>query len=115
MDLKQSSKYEEKFPGKEESIKIPVNKWEALKVEVDRIDPTGPFLPGFIGGLLGFWLSTLVFSHPSLVPGRDTMFWAFTLLWAGSVGAYLLIFAKQSKQIGDIKNKIEEIINDVGK
>jgi len=115
MELKQSNKYEVQVPREEMFVQIPVQKWESLKIEVDRIDPAGRILPSLVGGLLGFWLSTLVFSYPRLVQGQNDLFWAFSLLWAGSVGVYYLIYRKQRELIGNVKAELKEIINEVDK
>ncbi|MGA9097776.1 MAG: hypothetical protein WB392_02455 [Methanotrichaceae archaeon] len=118
MELKQSNKYEVQVPRDEKFIQIPVHKWESLKIEVNRIDPTDPIIPGFIGGLLGFWLSTLIFGYLFFKPNSEQVTqWiaALFLLWLGSFIAYLIIYTKQRALVGNMKDELKEIINDVDK
>jgi len=90
---------------------IPSCIWKELEMKISRLAPDDPFIPGSIGGLLGFWLSTLIFSFDLFLNGETKyMYLSFCLLWAGSLFIYLKIYFKQRDLIRDSKEEILQLL-----
>gem|GEM_PF-3956521 len=90
---------------------VPGYIWRELEMKIDRLGPDSPFIPGLIGGLLGFWLSTLIFSFDLLLKSETKyIYLAFCFLWAGSLITYLKIYLKQKELILSSKEEILQLI-----
>jgi hypothetical protein len=111
--IKSSSESEVMNPMNEEPKQIAAYIWRDLEIKISRFTLDSPFIPSFIGGLLGFWLATLIFSlnDPNIKP----VYLAFCFLWAGSLITYLIIYKKQRELIGNSKEEILQAMRDVDK
>ena len=104
-----SSENEIKHP-KNDQKQIPANEfWKNLLYKIDHFAMDDPFIPGLIGGLLGFWFATLIFAYEKLFPkGQPSMLYlALCLSWIGALISYWYIYMTQRKLI---RNSREEIV-----
>lgn len=92
---------------------IPGCIWRELEMKIARLAPDDPFIPGSIGGLLGFWLSTLIFSFDLLLDENSKyMYLSFCFLWVGSLIVYLTIYRRQRELIRGSKEEILHLIKE---
>jgi hypothetical protein len=110
--MKSSGESEDNHPMKDENVKkVPGYIWRELEMKISRLATDDPFIPGFIGGLLGFWLSTLVFSWDLLFNVETQYSYiAFTLLWGGSLFAYWKIYKKQKQLVLNSRDEILQLM-----